>query len=94
MALRNVVFVSPPGDVLTVEGLDGVYLAVAFGGGGFKVAPAVGEAVAAEIVAGERRAELAPWLAGRVGMPLARRVAAGGWRPSWTSGCPSRTAAG
>jgi glycine/D-amino acid oxidase-like deaminating enzyme len=43
-----------------VEGGDGVYLAVAFSGGGFKVAPAVGEAVAAEI-AGERREELEPF---------------------------------
>ena len=44
-----------------VEGVEGAYLAVGFSGGGFKVAPAVGEAVAAEIVGGERRAELEPF---------------------------------
>jgi glycine/D-amino acid oxidase-like deaminating enzyme len=44
-----------------VEGVEGAYLAVGFSGGGFKVAPAVGEAVAAELAGGERRAELEPF---------------------------------
>lgn len=44
-----------------VEGVEGAYLAVGFSGGGFKVAPAVGEAVAAEIAGGERRDELEPF---------------------------------
>lgn len=39
----------------------GLYLATAFNGGGFKSAPAVGAAVAAELVSGGERPELAPY---------------------------------
>jgi glycine/D-amino acid oxidase-like deaminating enzyme len=49
------------------DGTEGVYLAVAFGGGGFKVAPAVGEAVAAEIVGEEEQPVLEPFRPDRFG---------------------------
>jgi sarcosine oxidase subunit beta len=39
----------------------GLYLATAFNGGGFKSAPAVGEAVAAELLSGDERSELRPY---------------------------------
>jgi glycine/D-amino acid oxidase-like deaminating enzyme len=42
-------------------GPDGLYLATGFSGGGFKVAPAVGAAVADEISTGRTVAELAPY---------------------------------
>ncbi|MGD9483094.1 FAD-binding oxidoreductase [Streptomyces sp. TRM70308] len=42
-------------------GLPGLYLATGFSGGGFKTAPAVGRAVAAELLSGAERAELAPY---------------------------------
>jgi sarcosine oxidase, subunit beta len=41
--------------------LDGLYVATGFSGGGFKIAPSVGEAIAAEIVEGTTRAELEPF---------------------------------
>lgn len=42
-----------------VEEVPGLYLAVGFSGGGFKSAPAIGLAVAAELLLGETREELA-----------------------------------
>jgi sarcosine oxidase subunit beta len=39
----------------------GLYLAIGFSGGGFKLAPAVGAAVAEELLEGGTRAELAPF---------------------------------
>lgn len=42
-----------------VDGVRGLYLAVGFSGAGFKVAPAVGRAVAAELASGAEVAELA-----------------------------------
>jgi sarcosine oxidase, subunit beta len=44
-----------------VAGLDGLYLATGFSGGGFKTAPAVGQAVAHELVDGERAPQLDPF---------------------------------
>lgn len=54
-------------------GVGGLYLAAGFSGGGFKVAPAVGEAVAAELVTGADRPELRPFRPGRfaAGTPAA-----------------------
>jgi glycine/D-amino acid oxidase-like deaminating enzyme len=42
-------------------GPDGLYLATGFSGGGFKVAPAVGAAVATEVCTGRTAAELRPY---------------------------------
>ena len=42
-------------------GIDGLYLALGFSGGGFKIAPAVGRAVAAEILSHEVASELEPF---------------------------------
>lgn len=44
-----------------VAGFTGAYVATGFSGGGFKVAPAVGAAVADELVSGSPRAELEPY---------------------------------
>jgi sarcosine oxidase subunit beta len=44
-----------------VPGLDGAYVATGFSGGGFKVAPAVGRAVADELASGRPRPELEPY---------------------------------
>jgi glycine/D-amino acid oxidase-like deaminating enzyme len=41
-----------------IAGLNGLYLAVGFSGGGVKIAPAVGRAVAAELTANEGAPEL------------------------------------
>ena len=43
----------------------GLYLATAFNGGGFKMAPSVGRAVTAELTGAESRPELAPYRPGR-----------------------------
>jgi len=51
----------------TVPGVDGVYLATAFSGGGFKVAPAVGSAVAREVVDGAEQPLLAAFRPDRFG---------------------------
>jgi sarcosine oxidase subunit beta len=44
-----------------VPGRPGLYLATAFNGGGFKVAPAVGQGVAAELTGAGERPELLPY---------------------------------
>ncbi|PEB45130.1 hypothetical protein CN971_31195 [Bacillus thuringiensis] len=41
--------------------IENVYLAVGFSGGGFKIAPAVGEAVAKEILTKEKQPEIQPY---------------------------------
>lgn len=48
-----------------VPGVPGLYLATGFSGGGFKAAPAVGAAVAAELTGGAAREELARYRPGR-----------------------------
>jgi sarcosine oxidase, subunit beta len=45
--------------------LDELYVATGFSGGGFKIAPALGEAVAAELLDDETRPELEPFRPGR-----------------------------
>lgn len=53
--------------------VDGIYLATGFSGGGFKMAPAVGRGVAAELTTGGTRDELEPYRPRRFadGQPLA-----------------------
>jgi glycine/D-amino acid oxidase-like deaminating enzyme len=55
-----------------VDGVEGVYLAAGFSGGGFKVAPAVGAAVARELSGGGPAPELEPFRPGRfaAGAPI------------------------
>ncbi|MGP4002923.1 NAD(P)/FAD-dependent oxidoreductase [Streptomyces sp. 8N706] len=55
----------------------GLYLATGFNGGGFKTAPAVGRAVAAELASGAEQPELVPYRPGRFAAgeprPISRR---------------------
>lgn len=55
-----------------VDELDGLYLAVGFSGGGFKIAPAVGQAVATEITSTTSVPELEPFRPNRfaAGRPI------------------------
>ena len=52
--------------ICRVGGCNGLYLAAGFRGGGFKVAPAVGQAAAAEILDGVSAPELERFLAARM----------------------------
>lgn len=52
---------TPDGHAIIGDAVPGGYLATGFSGGGFKLAPAVGEAVADELVSGRPRPELEPY---------------------------------